>query len=125
MLAFLSYYYSTPQALLFLSDSGEKLNMFMQLCATYCPFFSFSNQHKNVDIQNIFPESYQRISECPFNKLSCIRTSLQHSCVTDVSITYLSQLNTMHCTSSSLSWQYRNAVVSAETEIQPLQLTTT
>ncbi len=33
----------------------------------------------------------------------CIHTSLQRSCVTDVSITYLPQLNATHCSSSSLS----------------------
>ena len=48
----------------------------------------------------------------------------QPSCVTDISITYLpaAQRNALLLKFTSL--YYHNAVVGAETEIQPLQLTT-
>ncbi len=61
--------------------------------------------------------------------LRCVKSLLQRSCSTDVSITYLPQVNATHCSKFKISLtllQYRIAVVGAETAfraLQPLQYT--
>ena len=54
----------------------------------------------------------------------CVHSLLQHSCSTDVSITYLPQVNATHCSKVKINLtllQYRIVVVSAETAFRALQ----
>ncbi len=61
--------------------------------------------------------------------LRCVQSLLQRSCVTDVSITYLPQLNAIRTAPQVkiilILLQYRTAVVGAETAIRTLRLTAT
>ena len=60
--------------------------------------------------------------------LRCVHSLLQRSCSTDVSITYLPQVNATHCSKVKINLtllQYGNAVVGAETAFRALQLTAT
>ncbi len=56
--------------------------------------------------------------------LRCVPSLLQRSCSTDVSITYLPQVNATHCSKVKINLtllQYRIAVVGAETAFRALQ----
>ncbi len=74
------------------------------------------------------PVSDSSSSRSTCGDIRCVHSLLQRSCSTDVSITYLPQLNATHCSKVKINLtllQYRNAVVGAETAFRALQLTAT
>ncbi len=77
-------------------------------CLVRC-LYQWEPIHLQVLLQSIWPNLkavlLMKSSWCIdvlIRHLSCVHGLLQRSCVTDVSITYLPQLNTTHCTASSL-----------------------